>query len=954
MATLAVDLESFSSVDLKACGVHAYAAAPDFAVLLLGFAFDDEPVQVVDLAQGEAPPARVIRALFDPAVLKTAFNAAFERTCLARHFDRPLPADQWQCTAVHALTLGLPMSLAQVGEALKLEQDKQKTTAGMTLIRYFCVPCKPTARNGHRTRNLPHHDQAKWILFKEYNGQDVVAERAVRQQLLRHPVPDDEQRLWALDQRINDTGVRIDAELVRQAIARDTTYRTRLEAEAAALTGLANPQSVTQLKGWLSDEEGVEVDSLTKATVPELIAQAGSDTTRRVLEIRQELAKTSVTKYASMDRSVCPDGRIRGLLQFYGANRTGRWAGRLVQVQNLPQNHLKDLDLAREMVRAGDHETLELLFGNVPDVLSQLIRTAFIPSEGHRFIVADFSAIEARVIAWLADEAWRMEVFATHGKIYEASASQMFRVPIGEVTKGSPLRQKGKISELALGFQGGKGALITMGALKMGLTEEELPGLVAAWRQSNPNIVQLWQDVESAALTAVATSTPVSFRHGLSFSVEAGLLFVGLPSGRRLAYVRPRVENDARFNKPALTYEGLDQETKAWGRTNTYGGKLVENCLAGDTQVLSERGWIRIADVLGSDRLWDGVEWVTHNGVINQGVQQTIDLDGVRMTPDHEILTAGGWQVASSCEGHHRYEAALPDRSGRLGFERQEDALDNPMRLRQGDRHASDRLPEGPAEVVRMPVEGPDRSGQYDARLLQASRVCSLAVDERPLPAANTSRLDGLRRSGDTGLPRVGSELRSVLAGYGPNIPPGAVTGSDRRERRLQPGELPLGIGEESEPQSTLQPPDRNAVGPNDDVRGCRALSDREDDTDVQTRSRVSTGAFIRRPGRHEPVYDILNAGPRRRFAVKGESGPFIVHNCVQAIARDCLREALFRLDAAGYRIVMHVHDEVVLDAPEGFGSVEDVARIVGAPIDWAPGLPLRADGFETSYYRKD
>ncbi len=574
MRTLGIDLETYSSVDLTKCGVYAYTEAPDFEILLFGYAFNDEPVQVIDLASGEKLPESVVEALFDPDVIKTAFNANFERTCLAKHFGTPMPPEQWRCTAVHALTLGLPGHLDAVAKVLKSEQQKDST--GKALIRYFSIPCKPTKANGGRTRNLPQHDPEKWAKFKAYCAQDVETERALRKTMERYPVPENEHRLWALDQRINDRGILIDPELVKHAIACDTAYQDQLVEEATRLTGLDNPKSVAQLKAWLLEAEGLEVESLNKETVPALLAQVEDETTKRVLELRQAMAKTSVKKYQAMDRARCKDNRIRGLFQFYGAGRTGRWAGRLVQVQNLPQNHLPDLDLARQLLLAGEYDTLEMLFDSVPVVLSQLIRTAFIPSPGCRFIVADFSAIEARIIAWLAEEQWRLDVFNSHGKIYEASAAQMFRVPVESVDKGSPLRQKGKIAELALGYGGSVGALKAMGALKMGLEEEELPGLVESWRAANPNIIQFWWNVGDAAMRAVKEKTAVQLHHGIAFSYESGGLFLRLPSGRRLCYVRPRIETDERFNRPVLTYEGVEQG-KSWGRISTYGPKLVEN-----------------------------------------------------------------------------------------------------------------------------------------------------------------------------------------------------------------------------------------------------------------------------------------------------------------------------------------------------------------------------------------
>lgn len=575
MTILAVDIETFSSTDLIKCGVYRYVEDPAFEILLFGYAFDDDPVEVVDLASGEELPGEVVKALQDPYAIKTAFNANFERTCIAKHFGWVQPPEAWRCTQVHALTLGLPTNLEAVAKAIK--PQAQKDIAGKALIRYFSVPCKPSKANGWRTRNLPGHAPKKWGRFKAYCRRDVEVERDIRKALMRFPMLPVEQKLWELDQKINDGGVRVDPVLVKNAITCDTEYQGRLTEEATRLTGLDNPKSVSQLKTWLLDTEGVEVESLSKDTVPELLKQAESVTVKRVLELRQEMSKTSVKKYLAMDRSRCSDDRIRGLLQFYGANRTGRWSGRLVQVQNLPKNTMPDLDLARQLLLAGQYEALELLFDSVPVTLSQLTRTAFIPSPGYKFLVADFSAIEARVIAWLAGEKWRMDVFKTHGKIYEASASAMFKVPIEEITKGNPLRQKGKIAELSLGYGGSVGALIAMGALKMGLNEEELLDLVKLWRQANLKIIKLWWDVEKAAMTAVREKTTALMQYGLTFSYESGIFFIQLPSGRRLAYVRPRIENDDRFNKPKLTYEGIEQGTKQWGRLNTYGPKLVEN-----------------------------------------------------------------------------------------------------------------------------------------------------------------------------------------------------------------------------------------------------------------------------------------------------------------------------------------------------------------------------------------
>jgi DNA polymerase len=599
MSILSIDLETYSSYDLPKVGVYRYVEAPDFEILLFGFAFDDDPVEVIDLADFESMPKDLIRDMAHPGLIKTAYNANFERTCIAKHFSINTDPAQWRCTSVHALTLGLPGYLEGVAQVLGLKA--QKDTAGKNLIKYFSIPCKPTKTNGMRTRNYPHHDPVKWQQYKAYNRQDVEVERELRKKLEKYPVPAHEWRLWELDQRINDVGVRLDPVLVKQALACDEQYTARLEKEAKELTGLENPNSVSQLKGWLGDQ-GLEVDKLNKDTVPGLLEDADNDDVHRALELRQEMSKTSVDKYNAMDRSICQDERARGLLQFCGANRTWRWAGRLIQVQNLPQNKILDLALAREILREGNFDLLEMLFGAPPFVLSQLIRTAFIPSPDCRFIVSDFSAIEARVIAWLADENWVLDVFRGHGKIYEATAAQMFRVPIETIAKGQAnyaLRAKGKVATLSCGYQGGPDALVRMGALKSGLTEEELPGLVKGWRESNPKIVKLWYAAERAAITAVQEKRTVKLAHGVQYRYDKGFLFADLPSGRSLAYVRPELKRDERFDKDGLTYEGVDQIKKTWCRQKTYGGKLVENlvqaiardCLAISMMRLAEAGY---------------------------------------------------------------------------------------------------------------------------------------------------------------------------------------------------------------------------------------------------------------------------------------------------------------------------------------------------------------------------
>ncbi len=733
MQELNIDIETYSPVDLKKSGVYPYANHPDFEILLFAFAFGDEEVSVVDIQRGEVLPQRVINALYNVGILKTAFNAAFERTCinvfLTRQGYQQMPIGNWECTMVKAGMLGLPMSLAKVAEVLNLPQ--QKMGIGMSLIRYFCIPCKPTKANGFRTRNFPYHDIEKWHLFKKYCGQDVRTERNIRQVIGAFKIPEMEKKLYELDQEINDRGVLIARNFVENAINIDQAVKERLIKETIALTGINNPKSGQQLKAWLLEETGEDFDSVTKATIPDIIKKYPEDLIKKVLTLKLELNKTSVMKYKAMINGACSDNRVRGLTQFYGANRTGRWclaedtkilvktefrnigvkniqdveisdkvwdgeqwvrhegvilnghkyvmlhddisatafhnvwistskkitlleaalsntplwggtcprylayfgpvrnsykkrkfvktydiinagpknrfmangrivsnSGRLVQMQNLPQNHISNLDLARNLVLTGDPTLVEMFYSNVPDTLSQLIRTSFIPSPGNLFYVADFSAIEARIVSWLADEKWRIEVFATHGKIYEASASQMFKVPIEQVTKGSSLRQKGKVSELACSYGGGVGALENMGALKMGIPKSELQGLIDQWRAANPNIVKLWYKTNSAALKVIREGGKENVAHGIYFEYKGRNLYMHLPSGRRLSYINASIGIN-RFGGESITYYGMDQETKKWSKQETYGAKLVENgtqaiardCLANSMLKLDKAGY---------------------------------------------------------------------------------------------------------------------------------------------------------------------------------------------------------------------------------------------------------------------------------------------------------------------------------------------------------------------------
>lgn len=609
---LSVDIETFSSINIKKSGLYKYVQSPDFSILLLAYSIDGEDVKTIDLTK-DILPNEIKQVLLDSNYIKHAYNAAFEWYCLSKDFNlteeqRNKWLSQWRCTMLHGMYCGYTAGLDATGKALGLPQDKQKLTTGKALIKIFCTPCKPTKTNGGRTRNNPYHEPEKWELFKEYNGQDVVTEMEIEKRLSAFPVPEQVQKQWELDLIQNSRGVALDTELVDGALYCDSRVNEIQTAEAKEITGLDNPNSVPQLKNWLTLETGKNITDLSKETVSEMLDTELPEDVRRLLELRQEMGKTSVKKYTAMVNAVCDDNRLRGMLQFYGANRTGRWAGRFVQVQNLPRTYIhgKMLDTARELVKQKNIEGLKLIYGNVPDTLSQLVRTAFIPEEGKVFVDADFSAIEARVIAWLAGENWVLEVFRTHGKIYEATASQMFGVPIEKIAKGNPeyaLRQKGKVATLALGYNGGPGALINMGALKMGIPEEELPDIVSKWRAANQNIVRCWKAIESAAIQAIESCKAVGTR-GLVFAREADItngqdfLTITLPSKRKLFYAKPYLTLN-RWGNKALGYYGMNQTSKKWEQVETYGGKLTENvvqaiardCLAFNIQKLEALGY---------------------------------------------------------------------------------------------------------------------------------------------------------------------------------------------------------------------------------------------------------------------------------------------------------------------------------------------------------------------------
>lgn len=594
---LSIDLETYSDISLKDCGVYKYVESPNFAILLCSFSLNDGPVEDYQLACGDELPQSFIDALTDPNIIKEAHNAQFERVCLTKYlygsFDKFLDPSQWVCTMAHASILGLPSSLEKVGAALGLAEDKKKLNTGKALIRYFSVPSKTKGR----IRNLPYHDMERWDLYVEYNRQDVVTEMEIENVLSKYPIPEIERQVYALDQRINDRGAMLDMQLVEDIIEYNDEYQASLLERAKEITGLNNPNSNNQLLGWLKEHED-GVTSVNKEAVSDLIRKTSNPEVKEMLKLRQEMTKTSLKKYDTMERAVCSDDRIRGVLMYYGANRTGRWAGRLVQVQNLPRNSIEELDEVREMVKAKDFDTLDVLYDNVPDILSQLIRTAFIAPEGKTYVVCDYSAIEARVIAWLACEQWRQDVFKDNGDIYCESASQMFGVPVVKHGENGHLRQKGKVAELALGYQGGLGALKQMGGERMGLTEDEMNDIIKKWRKASPHICNLWREVEDCAKKAIRTHTPQRLKkRDITFSFESGIFFIQLPNGRRLAYQGARVEGTGRYSK--IKYKGMHQERKIWCELDTYGGKLVENivqaiardCLASAMLALDKAGY---------------------------------------------------------------------------------------------------------------------------------------------------------------------------------------------------------------------------------------------------------------------------------------------------------------------------------------------------------------------------
>ena len=1080
---ISIDLETYSDVDLGKCGVYRYVEG-DFHILLFAYAFDDEEVSIIDLASGETLPEEVLDAINDPDIIKSAWNAAFERTCIGHMLRRTLAPDDWRCSMVWAASLSLPLALKNAAAALRTGEQKDKV--GEKLIRYFSKPCKPTATNGGRTRNLPLHAPEKWALFKEYCLQDVRTERDIRKKLEHFPMPDREWELYHLDQRINDRGVMIDTALVKQAIACDKQLTAEMTEQAKALTGLANPNSISQLKVWL-DEQGIKVDTLDKKDVEKLIEAMGDDssgdnednTVKKVLQLRLMMAKSSVKKYEAAERFTCQDQRAHGLFQFNGANRTARFSGRGIQLQNLPQNHIATLEEARELLKAGEFEMLRLIYGNVPDILSQLLRTMLIAKPGHEFIIADFSAIEARLLAWEAGEDWRLRAFAEGADIYCASASQMFGVPVVKHGVNGELRQKGKVAELACiaegelvltnrglvpieqvttemklwdgkewvdhegvvfrgerdvieyegltatpdhlvftphgylpfilyslggarpagkkrvydianagygqrfmvsdhlvhncGYGGSVGALKNMGALEMGLKERELPDLISSWRETNPNIVQYWWDVDRAANE--------TFRNGkdheagkLTFQYSDNTLWMVLPSGRRLAYCSPKRQPN-QFGRMSMTYMGVDAANK-WSRIATYGPKLVENCVAEGTLILSQRGLIPIETIRKEDCIWDGEAWVQHDGLIDKGLQDTVVLfscqsdgkvtqssghiPGIHVTYDHRILTDCGWIESGEASGSYWAEVQLPDSVGKSRkLKAGKGSMVMQMRLRKGGCDQLQKLKEQeiPCEVLWLYEGETDKSITDNTRYESSPCVGSMAQYEAEMPRSKTSCLSQLWWTRNHGLRPLVGKFRELLGRYGVYLAGRFGTGSHRQQQRIQPGQLSVDYKANELAESSADQVCKHRRG--NDLGGRIGRENRNwgNYIIVPPQPQLANRISIRETGCKEHVYDIRNCGPRHRFTVYDPSAGKlrIVSNCTQAIARDILCEAMLRMEQRGLRIVAHVHDEVIIEAPKGQYSVKDVCDIMNERPSWGRDIPLASAGYKGEpYYYKD
>lgn len=940
MRFMSIDIETYSDIDINKAGVYRYVDTDAFKILLFAYSVDGGPVQLIDLTRGDSIPKEIVNALSDKSVTKWAYNANFERVALSRFLGMPtgqyLDPVGWKCSMVWAATLGLPMGLAKVGEVLAL--DKQKMSEGRGLIYKFCKPDKKTG-----LRVMPEEFPEDWETFRRYNIRDVETEMGIQKMISPFPCSDELWQEYWTDQQINDRGVEVDLTLARNAVAMDAEISKKLMEKMRSLTGIDNPRSTSQLDMWLR-EHGCDMVSLGKKDVAQVIEETDDPLIRKVLSLRLLISKSSVKKYTKMLDATCSDGRARGMFQFYGAMRTGRFAGRLLQLQNLPQNHIENIGLVRELARRGDLEALSVMFDSVPDILSQLIRTAFVAREGSRFIVADFSAIEARVIAWLAGEEWRMKAFAEGKDIYCASASAMFGVPVVKHGINGELRQKGKVAELACGYGGSVGALKAFGADKMGLTETEMQSIVDNWRASSPRIVQLWWNVDRAIKQTLEDGT-THRTHGLMFSLQKGILFIRLPSGRSLAYVKPRLIDGK------ITYEGVSSN-KGWARLESYGPKFVENCLAEGTQVLTDRGWIEIQNVTTKDALWDGEQWVSHDGLINKGIQEVINIDGALMTPDHRVLTREGWKNASSCEGLKRHEVKLPNSDRVRRVEREEIPVEGKMRLWERVHHDCRAFFRRKAEILRLHERKANKHCKRNSQALQTPFIPCMAFNEGTLHGSYSSSLGQLWRQGNQSLRQMARIIREFLGGYVTNLPERANAGQNRREWELHSRELQMGGLQNPVQKQTSKYTDRYTLGQDNCERGCRSFRNRRHNAPLQNTAWLDDRYLVRKTGLKKQVYDLKNAGPNHCFTIKTEAGPMIVHNCVQGISRDLLLNAMKQVGPEA-RICMHIHDELVIEADKSV-KLDDICKKMAQVPEWAEGLLLRADGYETKFYLKD
>ena len=1083
------DTETFSEVDIGKCGSYRYIEDNSTEVLLLTYAFGDEPVKCADLASGDPWPEEFLAAYDDPDTLLIAHNCSGFEWPLFNRFLHPLPPERYFDTMHLAAQCGLPQSLGGAGEAIGLTEEQAKIKDGRALIRYFCTPCKPTKSNGQRERNLPEHDPEKWTRFKEYAVRDVEAMRTIYHHLEQWMPDAAERRFWALDARINAHGVRIDRKLATNAVLMDAKNKEELTAEAIALTGMENPKSVSQIKSWLYDQEGKEFPSLNKKVLADVIPALKSEDAKQFMALRTELSKSSTAKYNAMLRSMSPkDDHVRGCFRFYGANRTGRFAGALVQFQNLSKNYDANLDGMRELVKGGHYTALKVLYDGVADPLSQLVRTAIIPEEGHKILVADFSAIEARVTAWFAGEEWKLQAFRDGQDIYCATASQMFHVPVVKHGVNGELRQKGKVAELACiaedelvltdrglvpiqnvtlshrvwdgrewvahdgvvcrgekevvtyggltatsdhmvfiegsdrpvqfgdaaargarllqsgaggadvlgvkppddltrresrvydiinagarhrftvsgvlvhncGYGGGVNALKAFGADKMGMTDEEMQDVVDKWRDSNANVAAWWKTMENAAVRAVARQVEtVDKIGGITFSYENGVLFMKLPSGRRLAYWGAAY-GESRFQpgRKTLSYMGVNQQTKKWSRVETWGGKLVENCWAAGTLVCTNHGWIPIEKVARDDLIWDGFDWVKHDGAVCRGSQRTMSVDGERCTPDHKIRTTRGWQYAKDCDGLDRLPVQLPADYRAVGSKRlsrkKEVACAVPeLRDCALGRHPghSEAAAAEPSGFLRLQEKRTHRRGKHNTRDVGASGVGSVAQHEAEMHRPEPQGLGKIWWPWYHRVRALAKELRGILVRHGSNVQTGAGAGSPRKQRGLLPGKLPMG----NTPGEHAEPALHAATGEGKCARTGGKKRDRTIYPVLSHLTRRAGRLTVDPSGREEPVYDLLNCGERHQFVILTRKGPLIVHNCVQATARDVLREAMFALDEQGYQVIAHVHDECIVTEPITSGrTYEDMAKTMCPDIPWAKGLPLEAAGYDGDYYFKD